>query len=41
MRELTKMNNSVFSPKFREIVIPEKFENEIIKLKYLFMIMDY
>jgi hypothetical protein len=34
------MQNSLYSPKLIDIVIPEKYVENIFKLKYLFIIME-
>ena len=41
MRQLSKIDDSVFSPTLFDIIIPEKHQNNIKDSKYLFIVMEY
>ena len=41
MRQLSKMNSCLYSPKLYNIIIPEKYHDNILECPYLFIVMEY
>jgi|TARA_B110001450_G_C17606872_1_gene475486 mitogen-activated protein kinase 1/3 len=41
MRQLTQMEQNIYTPKIWDILIPEKYQNDVLSLKQIFLIMEY
>jgi len=41
MRQLTHNKECIFTPKLYEIMIPDKVMNDIEKIEYIFLVMEY
>ena len=41
MRQLTQMEQNIYTPKIWDILIPEKYQNDVLSLKQIFLVMEY